>query len=229
MNPMKGRFCNRNLAEGRVCKVNLPKRRRCDPVPGGGEGNRCGSCWSRQSPWAGGGCRPRSVVPQLCFWLGYVASQSLSFPVCSWGDGSMNWLVICSEQGRKGSCGNLAEHHLQANHRSVFRVRKANPSMFPAEPGMVSVWWILLFPESGREKTLVDTGRFIPHLEASGPQDPAAPKPCVWDSERQAGQASLLISPLPARIRGAEASIREKQGWQGSIPCGKTTRGSLYM
>ena len=56
----------------------------------GGEGNRCGSSGSGQSPWAGGGCRPHSVVPQLCFRLDYLASRSLSFLVCSWGDGSMD-------------------------------------------------------------------------------------------------------------------------------------------
>lgn len=184
---------------------------------------------SGQSPWTGGGCKRHSVVPRLCFRLDYLASRSLSFLVCSWGDGSTDGLVICSEQGRKRSCGNLAEHHLQVNHGSVFRVRRANPSIFPAEPGMVSVWWILLFSESWRGKTLVDTDRSIAHLKASRPQDPEAPRPCVWASERREGQAGLLTCPLPARIRGAQANIREKQGWQGRIPCGKTTRGSLYM
>ena len=161
---------------------------------------------SGQSPWVGGGCRPHSVAAHLCFWLDYLASQSLSFLVCLWGDGIMDWLVISSEQGRKGSSGNSTEHRHYGNRRPCFPQvclqgqeskskltcsRALGWARFGGSPGFRNL------RRSGLQWAVAGSS----HLEASRPQGPAAPEPCVWVSRKQTGQAGVLLGPLPAQNR----------------------------
>ena len=75
MNPRKGRFCNRNLAEGKACKVNPPKRRPCEPVPT--EGGH-GTCWEQSFTLGGRWAQtplpaPTSVLLRRL--LGFLESQ----------------------------------------------------------------------------------------------------------------------------------------------------------
>ena len=58
--------------------------------PGRGEGDRCKPVVNRQSPCAGSEHRPHSVATHLSFWVGYLASQSLSCSAYLWNDGSMD-------------------------------------------------------------------------------------------------------------------------------------------
>ena len=56
----------------------------------GGEGNRCGSCGEWEVPLGGQRVQTPLRGPTACFRLDYLASRSLSFLVCSWGDGSVD-------------------------------------------------------------------------------------------------------------------------------------------
>jgi len=55
---------------------------------GGGKGNRCEPAVNGQSPWAVSGHRPHSMAAHLSFWMGYLASRSLSLSACLWSYGS---------------------------------------------------------------------------------------------------------------------------------------------
>ena len=54
--------------------------------PRAGEGGRSECAVSGQSSWVGSGQRPHSMATQLSFWVGYLASRSLSLSACLWGD-----------------------------------------------------------------------------------------------------------------------------------------------
>ena len=174
---------------------------------------------SGRSPWAGGGCRPHSVAAHLCFWLGYLASQSLSFPVRLWGDGSMDWLVIFSEQGRKGSSGNSTEYRQYGNRRPCFpqvclqdQESKSEQTCSRAR-GWAQFGGSSCFLNLGRSRRQWAVAgsshtRKHPDLKAQQPLSPVSGPP-GGRRDIPASSSALFLS----RTFEIQAIIREKQGW----------------
>lgn len=163
---------------------------------------------SGQSPWAGGRCRPHSVVPQLCFRLDYLASRSLGFLVCSWGDGSTDCLVICSEQGRKGSSGNSTEHRQYGNRRPCFPQVCLQDQVSKSEQTCSRAWGWAPFGGSpcflnlGRSSS---SGQWQVHATPGSIQTsrPSSPRALCLGPREADGTGRHPPCPLPAQnIRG---------------------------
>lgn len=123
------------------------------------------------------------------------ASQSACEVMVAWIDVSN----LRRTGHRKRSRGNSTEHHQYVTHRP-FPVQVclqdpgANVSRL-AEPRIGSVWWVLLFPESGEGAGSL--GAVMVHLtprsiQTSRPSvPPISPKSSFWAPRKQSGQTSL--------------------------------------
>ena len=81
-------------------------------------------------------------------------------------------------------------------------------SRLAAEPGIGSVWWALLFPESEREQAPGGSDgsshtQKHPDLKAQQPS-PMSPKSSFWAPRKQSGQTSLPLGPFPTQNKQGE-------------------------
>ena len=80
-------------------------------------------------------------------------------------------------------------------------------SRLAAEPGIGSVWWVLLFPEFEREQAPGGSGgssHTQKHPDLKAQQPPVSPESCFWAPRKQLGQTSLPLGPLPTQNKRGE-------------------------